>query len=93
MTYYLNRLQRLEEPEHYCVTLNRSAEIREDHVIERIVYDHPRYTLAGLAAQQELPSLSEPAAHRFLRRLPRLRLPRGRARVGRCGGRTLGVRW
>jgi uncharacterized protein len=60
ITYYLNRLQRLDSPEHYCVTLNRSDEIREDHVIERIVYHHPRYTLAGLDAQRELPSLSGP---------------------------------
>ena len=24
MTYYLNKLQRLDEDEHYCVTLNRA---------------------------------------------------------------------
>ena len=33
MTYYLNKLQRLDEDEHYCVTLNRTAEIdpAQDH--------------------------------------------------------------
>jgi predicted NAD/FAD-binding protein len=58
ITYYLNRLQRLAVPEQYCVTLNRAAEIREDRVIERIVYHHPLYTLESLAAQAELPKLN-----------------------------------
>ena len=57
ITYYLNRLQRLDEPEHYSVTLNRSGEIREDRVIERIEYHHPLYTRASLAAQGDLPRL------------------------------------
>lgn len=57
MTYYLNRLQGLDEPEHYCVTLNRTPEIREDRVIERLVYHHPLYTVESLRAQTELPRL------------------------------------
>ncbi len=57
ITYSLNRLQRLDEAEQYCVTLNRSGEIREDRVIERIVYDHPIYTVESLRAQGELRSL------------------------------------
>jgi predicted NAD/FAD-binding protein len=62
ITYYLNRLQRLDEPEQYCVTLNRSGEIREDRVIERLVYDHPQYTVGSLQAQTELTLLAG-AAH------------------------------
>jgi predicted NAD/FAD-binding protein len=62
ITYYLNRLQQLDEPEHYCVTLNRSSDIREDRVIERLVYDHPKYTVASLRAQTDLPLLAG-AAH------------------------------
>jgi uncharacterized protein len=58
MTYYLNRLQRLDEAEHYCVTLNRGAEIREDRVIARMLYEHPLYTFESLRAQKELPSLN-----------------------------------
>ncbi len=60
MTYYLNKLQRLRPGEHYCVTLNRSDEIREERVIERITYRHPLYTLESLRAQAELSSLSGP---------------------------------
>lgn len=58
MTYYLNRLQRLDEPLHYCVTLNRGAEISEDRVIARMLYEHPQYTFESLRAQAALPRLN-----------------------------------
>jgi predicted NAD/FAD-binding protein len=58
MTYYLNRLQALDEPVHYCVTLNRGAEIDESSVIARMVYEHPQYTFESLRAQAELPTLN-----------------------------------
>ena len=57
MTYYLNRLQRLDEPEHYCVTLNRDALIAEDRVLRRFAYAHPLYTFDSLEAQARLPEL------------------------------------
>jgi predicted NAD/FAD-binding protein len=60
LTYYLNRLQALDTPRDYCVTLNRSDEIAEAAVLDRVVYTHPLYTLESLAAQRELPSLSGP---------------------------------
>ncbi len=58
MTYYLNRLQALDEPMHYCVTLNRTEEIREDRIVASMEYDHPLYTLASLRAQEELGRLN-----------------------------------
>ena len=58
ITYYLNKLQRLETGEHYCVTLNRTDEIAEERVIRRISYEHPLYTFESLRAQAELPSLN-----------------------------------
>lgn len=58
MTYYLNCLQRIEEPAHYCVTLNRGAEIAEEKVIARMLYEHPQYTVESLRAQAELPRLN-----------------------------------
>ena len=57
VTYYLNKLQRIEGPEHYCVTLNRDDRIAEDRVIRRLEYAHPLYTFASLAAQERLPGL------------------------------------
>ncbi len=58
LTYYLNRLQRLESDVDYCVTLNR--EVPEEHVLRRLVYEHPLYTVESMRAQAELPKL---AAH------------------------------
>lgn len=51
VTYHLNRLQGLEEPLHYCVTLNPRLPIRPDAVIARMVYRHPQFTPATEVAQ------------------------------------------
>lgn len=56
MTYYLNRLQALDEGTDWCLTLN--GEIADEHVIDRGMFEHPLYTVESVAAQQELPSLS-----------------------------------
>ena len=56
MTYYLNRLQALEDDTDWCLTLNGA--IDEEHVIDRGIFTHPLYTTASLAAQRELPSLA-----------------------------------
>jgi predicted NAD/FAD-binding protein len=58
VTYYLNRLQRLDADAHYCVTLNRSDEIDPERVIMRTVYDHPLYTLETLRGQREVGELN-----------------------------------
>ena len=60
ITYYLNRLQRLDAERDYCVTLNRSDEIAPESVIARMTYEHPVYTLESIAAQRELAALSGP---------------------------------
>ena len=66
--------------EHYCVTLNRTAEIDESRVIRRIAYEHPLYTFESLRGAGRA-ARAEPRAHRVRRRVARRRLPRGRARV------------
>ncbi len=58
VTYHLNTLQALDEPEQYCVTLNRDDRIAEDRVIRRVEYAHPQFTFAALAAQARLPELA-----------------------------------
>ncbi len=58
MTYYLNKLQRLASDRHYCVTLNRTEEIRPETIIRHLVYHHPLYTFESLRAQRELPGLN-----------------------------------
>ena len=65
MTYYLNKLQRLDEDEHYCVTLNRTDEIDPARIIRRFSYRHPLVTHESMAAQPELPRLNGPRRTAF----------------------------
>ncbi|MGI9538753.1 MAG: NAD(P)/FAD-dependent oxidoreductase [Miltoncostaeaceae bacterium] len=58
VTYYLNRLQRIESDTHYCVSLNQVQAVNPDRVIARIADRHPLYTFESIAAQEHLPSLS-----------------------------------
>ncbi|GAA4005299.1 FAD-dependent oxidoreductase [Allokutzneria multivorans] len=58
VSYHMNRLMRLSEPEDYVVTLNASTRIAEESVIAKMVYEHPIYTPESVAAQAELPSLA-----------------------------------
>ncbi|MGZ8693588.1 MAG: NAD(P)/FAD-dependent oxidoreductase, partial [Gaiellaceae bacterium] len=53
VTYSLNRLQSLQGETEYCVTLNETVD--DEHVIRRLVYEHPLYTVESLRAQRELP--------------------------------------
>lgn len=58
MTYYLNRLQSIDSPVNYCVTLNDRGTIARDRIIRRIPYEHPVFTPTSLAAQHQLRQLS-----------------------------------
>ena len=51
VTYHLNRLQRLDVRRDYCVTLNPSAPIASSHVLARMSYTHPLYTLDAVRSQ------------------------------------------
>ena len=51
LTYDMNILQRLDAPEPFLVTLNRTEAIDPARVVKRIAYRHPLYTPAGVAAQ------------------------------------------
>lgn len=51
VTYSMNILQGLTAQDQYCVTLNNDQEIRADHIIKRIKYEHPMYTREAVAAQ------------------------------------------
>ena len=90
VTYYLNRLQRLDTDRDWCVTLNGG--VAEEHVVDRGVFEHPLFTVETLAAQRELPALSGVRRTLVRRRAPRQRLPRGRPRVRRARRRVAGGR-
>jgi predicted NAD/FAD-binding protein len=51
VTYNMNILQGLQSQTPLCVTLNRSAAINPDKVLRRLVYEHPVFTTAAVAAQ------------------------------------------
>jgi predicted NAD/FAD-binding protein len=47
----MNILQGLDSRVPLCVTLNRSSAIRAETVLRRLVYEHPVFTTAAVAAQ------------------------------------------
>lgn len=51
MTYYMNRLQRIDSPRSYCVTLNRTAEIAPEAILDQMTMAHPLYTREAVTAQ------------------------------------------
>ncbi|MFR9730324.1 NAD(P)/FAD-dependent oxidoreductase [Saccharopolyspora sp. MS10] len=59
VSYDMNRLMRLAEPEDYLVTLNPAGRVRADRVLARMHYRHPIYTPESVAAQQLLPDLGD----------------------------------
>lgn len=58
VSYDMSRLQRLDAPETFVVTLNGSEVVDQGRVLERMVYEHPVYTPESVAAQGALPSLN-----------------------------------
>lgn len=60
VSYDMNRLQRLDAPERYVVTLNDDGRIAPGAALARMVYEHPVYTPESVTAQAELPALSGP---------------------------------
>ena len=51
LTYNMNILQRLDAPEPFLVTLNRTDAIDPARIVKRLVYHHPLFTREGVAAQ------------------------------------------
>jgi len=58
VTYSMNRLQSLDAPVEWCVTLNRTAEIDPAAIKGIYRYDHPQMTFEAFAAQRELGTLN-----------------------------------
>jgi len=59
VSYDLNRLQRLTTSTRYLVSLNAENEIPGRSVLRRMDYRHPIYTPDSVAAQRELPRISD----------------------------------
>ena len=52
VTYNMNILQGINAPETFCVTLNNTQAINPHKILGQFQYDHPVFSLAGMAAQQ-----------------------------------------
>ena len=60
VSYDMNRLMRLTDPDDLVVTLNGAGRIDPDAVVARMTYEHPVYTPESVAAQRRLPELNTP---------------------------------
>ena len=58
VNYWMNRLQCLDQPVDYVVSLNAGDIIDERERIATMSYEHPVFTLDAVAAQARLPSLN-----------------------------------
>jgi predicted NAD/FAD-binding protein len=60
LTYNMNILQGLASRHTFCVTLNRTQDIAPSKILRRMVYRHPLFTPAGVAAQRRHRELNGP---------------------------------
>jgi len=60
VSYHLNRLQGLDEPTDYLVTLNAVDRVRPLRVLARMTYSHLVYDQRSVAAQARLAELNTP---------------------------------
>jgi uncharacterized protein len=58
LSYHMNRLQSLDEPLDYVVSLNPSTPPRADSVLRRMEYTHPAYTPESVGTQSRLDELN-----------------------------------
>jgi predicted NAD/FAD-binding protein len=58
LTYWMNRLQSLQAPQQFCVTLNSPEAIDPQRRIRSIRYHHPVYSSAAFAAQKRWEEIS-----------------------------------
>ena len=60
VTYWMNRLQRLDSTDQLLVTLNARDRIDPRRVLAVMSYEHPIYDLAAVQGQRLLPTLGPP---------------------------------
>lgn len=60
VSYWMNKLMRLDGPAQYVVTLNATGRVDEARVIARMQYEHPVFTTDAVAAAQRLKTAGGP---------------------------------
>lgn len=56
--YWMNNLQHIKGEKNYFVSLNCENQIAPEHILRRIKYEHPLFSLSAIKAQRELDSLN-----------------------------------
>ncbi|MFF3945197.1 NAD(P)/FAD-dependent oxidoreductase [Streptomyces sp. NPDC001902] len=92
VSYDMNRLQRLDTPERHVVTLGDEERVDPARVLARMVYEHPVYTPASLAARRRLPALATPVTA-FAGAYHGWGFHEDGCRSGAEAARHLGARW
>jgi predicted NAD/FAD-binding protein len=92
VSYNMNRLQRLDAPQTYVVTLNGDDRIDPGTVIDRMSYEHPVYTTASVAARERLPDLND-GVLAFAGAYHGWGFHEDGCRSGVAAAASLGVRW
>jgi predicted NAD/FAD-binding protein len=92
VSYNMNRLQRLDAPQTYVVTLNGDDRIDPHAVIDRMSYEHPVYTTASVAARERLPELND-GVLAFAGAYHGWGFHEDGCRSGVAAAASLGVRW
>ncbi|WP_417668879.1 NAD(P)/FAD-dependent oxidoreductase [Roseibium sp.] len=57
VSYWMNRLQNIDQDKPLFVTLNPPAPPREDLTFAHFVYDHPQFDAGAIASQKALPTI------------------------------------
>ncbi|MBB5873083.1 putative NAD/FAD-binding protein [Allocatelliglobosispora scoriae] len=92
VSYHMNRLQRLDAADDFIVTLNPGDEVDPAKVLASMVYEHPIYTPASLAAQRRLPELTT-STIAFAGAYHGWGFHEDGCRSGVAAARALGVQW
>ncbi len=58
VTYDMNRLQSIESPHHFLVTLNGSDLVEPGRILEVVDYEHPVFDVAAINAQSQWQQIS-----------------------------------
>ncbi|WP_334132974.1 NAD(P)/FAD-dependent oxidoreductase, partial [Silanimonas lenta] len=93
VSYCMNLLQGLDSPEPFVVTLNRSAAIDPSRVLARMVYHHPVYTHASVAAQARVGELNGRRHTWFAGAWQGFGFHEDGMRAGVAAAKGLGVAW
>ncbi|MFE0578483.1 MULTISPECIES: NAD(P)/FAD-dependent oxidoreductase [unclassified Streptomyces] len=92
VSYDMRRLQKLPDGADYVVTLGADDRVDADRVVRRMLYEHPVYTPASVAAQKELPRLNT-GVTAYAGAWHGWGFHEDGCRSGAAAARSLGVRW